>query len=191
MFRLLSILAISLSLIACVSNQSTSMGGQYTPNELERPRLGQIDSRIGAIGAVDGRIDNRIDYSRRRRLQAGVYRPAIHQIPQLTLRLPPVDECRSQLYQSLLGQHEGSIHFAGLPGRKRVLKPAFDERAETFFTEGNGEVRYIEVRDYLPGQRLYTPNVVTQSLVELEAEIRNRLTIRLDNGGFVSEVECG
>ena len=47
--------------------------------------------------------------------------------PLPTPSIPPEDACRSRLYLSLVGRHEGSIFIPGLPGRKRVLKPAFLE----------------------------------------------------------------
>jgi len=47
--------------------------------------------------------------------------------PVPTPLIQGVDACQSHLYRSLVGRHEGSIYIAGLPGRKRILKPAFLE----------------------------------------------------------------
>jgi len=86
-------------------------------------------------------------------------------IPNPTIQ--PIDLCRAQFYQTLLGQHEGGIYFTGLPG-------------------------HIQVRDYIPGQVLYTPSIRTvASLVEAGPIIEERITIELDDEGYVEEVRCG
>lgn len=107
-------------------------------------------------------------------------------------RLPPVDDCRSQLYLGLVGRHEGSIFLAALPERKRILKPAFNEGFEYRADDPLGEEpRLYEVRDYLPDQVLYAPTVqIVSDLVRLGPPQQNRLTIELDQNGYVREVRC-
>ena len=108
-------------------------------------------------------------------------------------QIPPVDACRSQLYQGLVGQHEGAIYIPGLPGAKRVIKPGFNEgfdyaAEETF---GAPEV-FLEVRDYLPDQTLYVPSIRTPGdLLQLNDYRTDRLTVELDQQGYVQEVRCG
>lgn len=112
--------------------------------------------------------------------------------PAPTPRLPPVDACRSQLYQGLIGRHEGAIYIAGLPGRKRVLKPSFYEsfeyqRDDTFYQEP----ALIEVRDYIPDQTLYAPAIRTVTdRLQLGPEQGDRLTLELDANGYVQEIRC-
>lgn len=111
---------------------------------------------------------------------------------QPTPIIPVVDACRSQLYQGLLGQHEGAIYIAGLPGRKRVIKPAtlegFDYSPEDSFYD---QPPFVEVRDFLPQQSLYAPsiNTVTER-INLGPEIGDRLTIELDAEGYVQTLDC-
>lgn len=109
-----------------------------------------------------------------------------------TLRLPPVDACRSQLYQGLVGRHEGAIYIAGLPGRKRILKPATDEgfnyqSDDSFFRPPD----LIEVREYIPDQSLYAPSITTvTNRLQLGPEQGDRLTLELDARGYVQEIRC-
>jgi len=110
-----------------------------------------------------------------------------------TPMIPAVDACRSKLYAGLLGQHEGAIFISGLPGRKRVLKPAFDEafgytQEDTFYTQPP----LLEVRDYLPQQVLYAPSISTVTdRIQLGPLDESRLTIELDQEGYVQELRCG
>jgi len=180
--RIVLSIIIGLSLTSCMR---AAQGGPYAPGQLLRPQYGQLDNRVQPL-------DMRANYRQATPTQNGVYQPQFHQLPILTERVPPEDYCRAELYQSLVGLHEGSIHFVGLPGRKRILKPAFDEGFESdFLPEMEPEQPFIEVRDFLPGQRLYTPSIITAQLAVLEPEVQDRLTIRLDLDGFVEEVVCG
>lgn len=113
--------------------------------------------------------------------------------PVVQPRLPPADACRSQLYLGLVGRHEGAIYIAGLPGLKRILKPSFDEGFEYQADDPLGQQpRLYEVRDYLADQVLYAPSITTVSdLVQLGPPQENRLTIELDQYGYVREVRCG
>lgn len=109
-------------------------------------------------------------------------------------RIPPTDACQSQLYRGLVGQPEGAIYIPGLPGAKRVLKPAFQENFE--FEDPDNPFRdnpdFIQVRDYLPGQSLYAPSILTPgSLLAANDFDLSRLTIELDVDGIVQEVRCG
>ncbi len=111
---------------------------------------------------------------------------------QPTPVIPAVDACRSQLYQGLLGQHEGAIFIAGLPGRKRVIKPAQLEGFgynpdDTFYDEPP----FVEVREYLPGQSLYAPSISNMmDSLNLGPTIEDRLTIELDAEGYVQQLDC-
>ncbi len=113
-------------------------------------------------------------------------------------QIPPVDACQSQLYQGLVGQPEGAIYIPGLPGMKRVLKPAFDEGfgPDDEFPNVDDPLRLgptmIQVRDYLPGQALYAPSIRTPGSLLSAADFETtRLTIQLDEAGYVQEVRCG
>lgn len=114
--------------------------------------------------------------------------------PAPTPLIPPLDACRSQLYAGLVGRHEGAIYIPGLPGRKRVLKPAeledFDLGRERI--QGlDPEPPFIQVRDYLPDQVLYAPSIRTVSdRIQLGPIDESRLTIELDREGYVQEVTC-
>jgi len=111
---------------------------------------------------------------------------------QPTPRVPPTDVCRSQLYAGLVGRHEGSIFIPGLPGRKRILKPAFPEGFgyepdDTFFSNPP----LVQVVEFLPNQALYAPAIRTVTdRINLGPEFEDRLTIELDNAGFVQEIRC-
>lgn len=122
----------------------------------------------------------------------GVYVVPQNLRPVPTQSLSPIDECNALLYQGLRGQHEGSIYLQGLPGRQRILKPAFSEdfEKEVF----NGEVPpppLYEVTEYLAGQRIYNPsiNTITDGL-RLGPVIQDRLTIELDADGYVQDLRC-
>jgi len=111
---------------------------------------------------------------------------------QPTPRVPPVDACRSQLYMGLLGQHEGAIFIAGLPGRKRVIKPAqlegFGYNPDDSFYD---EPPFVEVREFLPGQSLYAPAISNMvDRLNLGPEIEDRLTIQLDDDGIIQTIDC-
>lgn len=122
----------------------------------------------------------------------GQYVPPEYLAPAPTPRLPPVDACRSQLYQGLIGRHEGAIYIAGLPGRKRILKPAVNEgfeyqRDDAFYQEPN----LIEVREYIPDQSLYAPAITTvTNRLQLGPEQGDRLTVELDAMGYVQQIRC-
>lgn len=113
--------------------------------------------------------------------------------PVVQPRLPPADACRSQLFLGLVGRHEGAIYIAGLPGLKRILKPSYDEGFEYQPEDPLGQQpRLYEVRDYVSDQVLYAPSITTVSdLVQLGPPQENRLTIELDQYGYVREVRCG
>ncbi len=108
-------------------------------------------------------------------------------------RIPPTDACQSQLFQGLIGQHEGAIYIPGLPGTKRVLKPAFDEGFEYEPDDPLGDYNVmVEVRDYLPDQVLYLPSIRNPGDLLATGDFQtDRLTIELDQGGFVQEIRCG
>lgn len=112
--------------------------------------------------------------------------------PQPTPFIPAIDACQSRLYAGLVGQHEGAIFIAGLPGRKRVIKPA---RLEGFGYNPNDTFYspppLVEVREYLAGQLLYAPAISNlMDRLNLGPDIQERLTIELDAEGYVQQVDC-
>lgn len=113
--------------------------------------------------------------------------------PSPTPRLPTPDACQSQMFQGLLGQHEGAIYIAGLPGRKRIIKPASLEANKDGFVPGiDPDPPFLEVRDFLPGQSLYAPSIRTvEDRIALGPADENRLTIELDEDGYVQALNCG
>ncbi len=112
--------------------------------------------------------------------------------PEPMQSLSPVDTCNSLLYQALIGRHEGAIYIPGLPGRKRILKPAYDEgfnyqRSDDFYSEP----ALIEVREYIAGQSPYAPSISTVSnRLDLGPVQADRLTLELDGQGYVRAVRC-
>jgi len=112
--------------------------------------------------------------------------------PTPTPIIQAIDACQSYLFRGLVGRHEGAIYIAGLPGSKRILKPAFLEEPDRERMEGiDPEPPFLEVRDYLPNQVLYAPSIRTVSdRIQLGPVDENRLTIELDREGYVQEVVC-
>ena len=112
--------------------------------------------------------------------------------PTPTPMIQPIDACQSYLFRGLIGRHEGAIYIAGLPGRKRILKPAFLEGPDREMMEGiDPQPPFLEVRDFLPNQVLYAPSIRTVSdRIELGPVDESRLTIELDREGYVQQIEC-
>ena len=112
--------------------------------------------------------------------------------PTVTPRIPRPDVCQSRVFLGMVGQHEGSIYIAGLPGRKRIIKPAVLEEDLPFMEGIDPEPPFMEVRQFLPGQSLYAPSIrTTADLLEAQPIEQDRLTIELDREGYVQEVRCG
>lgn len=113
--------------------------------------------------------------------------------PAPTPRLPAIDPCQSQMYLPLVGVNEGAIYIPGLPGQKRIIRPAVFEGADNDFL--NGEMMtetYVQVQNYLPGQQLYAPSISDVSeRITIGVEDTSRLTIELDREGYVQEIRCG
>ena len=113
--------------------------------------------------------------------------------PAPTPRIPAVDPCRSLMFAGLVGQNEGAIFIPGLPGRKRIIRPATFEGPDNDFLSGElMSETYVEVQDYLPGQQLYAPSIndITERIT-LGPEDVSRITIELDREGYVQEIRCG
>lgn len=127
------------------------------------------------------------------RPQQGQYIRPDWQQAQPTPVIPPVDACRSRLYAGLLGQHEGAIYIAGLPGRKRIIKPATIYDSELELVPGiDPDPFLVEVRDFIPDQSLYAPAIRTVSdRLSLGPDLADRLTIELDEDGYVQQIRCG
>jgi len=128
----------------------------------------------------------------RPRPNLGQYQIPANQRPEPTRRIPDDDVCRSQLFLGLIGQHEGGIVFATLPGRTRVVKPAELELDEDdFLQDMRPDPPLVEVREYLSGQTLYTPAIRTVTRIDnLGPILRDRITIELDADGYVRELSC-
>lgn len=130
--------------------------------------------------------------TQRPRPNMGRYQQPVYQQPEPTRRLPDADLCRAQMFLGLVGQHEGGIVFAALPGRTRVIKPATLEiDRDEFLQDMNPEPPYLQVREYLSGQALYAPSIRPVSSVdELGPIEEDRLTIELDRYGYVTQLTC-
>lgn len=128
----------------------------------------------------------------RPRPNLGQYQIPLNQRPEPTRRIPDEDLCSSKLFLGLIGQHEGGIVFATLPGRTRVFKPAELELDEDdFLQDMRPDPPFVEVREYLSGQTLYTPAIRAISRIDdLGPIMRDRLTIELDADGYVRELSC-
>lgn len=113
--------------------------------------------------------------------------------PQPTPLLPALDPCQSQTFSPLLGVNEGAIYIPGLPGRKRIIRPAEQEDFASDFLGGEfDEPPLVEVEQYLPGQQLYAPSVRTlDNRLSIVPEDMRRLTIELDQEGYIQEIRCG
>lgn len=113
--------------------------------------------------------------------------------PVPTPQIQPIDLCRSQLYAPLVGANEGAIYIPGLPGTKRIIRPAVFEGPDNDFL--NGEMMadtYVEVQTYLPGQQLYAPSIADISdRITIIDDQPSRLTVELDRNGYVQEIRCG
>lgn len=123
----------------------------------------------------------------------GQYARPLYLEPQQLPTLPPEDMCRARLYLTLIGQHEGSVFLAGLPGRKRILKPAtledFDEDTGTDFI---ARPPLVEVIDFLPQQSIYAGAIrtVVDAFLISDDDL-SRLTLELDQDGYIDDVRCG
>ena len=128
----------------------------------------------------------------RPRPNLGQYQVPLNQRPTPTRRIPDEDLCRSRLFLGLIGQHEGGIVFATLPVRTRVLKPAQQELdQDEFLQDLRPDPPFLQIREYLSGQVLYTPAIrAVTSVDELGPIIRDRLTIELDAEGYVNRMTC-
>ena len=112
--------------------------------------------------------------------------------PEPTQRMPQEDLCRSRLFLGLTGQQEGGIVFAALPVRTRVVKPAnLEIEQDDFLQDKNPEPPFVEIREYLAGQILYSPAIrAVQPGDNLGPIMQDRLTIELDAYGYVSNLSC-
>ncbi len=113
--------------------------------------------------------------------------------PELPPRLVPDDLCQARIYQSLVGQYEGSLYFQAIPGRKRIVKPAVLERRQrNFLPEFEAQPPLLEVTEFLADQPLYAPSIRTSpERLSLEPEVMERLTIEIGVDGIVEDVRCG
>ena len=130
--------------------------------------------------------------AQQQRAQLGQYQRPAYLRPEPTAFIPASDLCRSRLYAGLVGQHEGGIVFATLPGRTRVIKPARRELdQDDFLADMNPTPPLVEVREYLAGQPLYVPSIQAISSSDgLGPNIEERLTIELDTDGYVRGLSC-
>jgi hypothetical protein len=130
--------------------------------------------------------------TQQQRPRQGQYQRPAYLQPEPTAFIPASDVCRSRLYLGLVGQHEGGIVFATLPGRTRVVKPArreFDQ--DDFLADMNPSPPLVEIREYLAGQPLYAPSIQSmQGADGLGPNIEGRLTVELDAEGYVRDLSC-
>ncbi|MEE9273451.1 MAG: hypothetical protein V3U57_09325 [Robiginitomaculum sp.] len=128
----------------------------------------------------------------RPRPDMGQYKRPLFMQAEPTLRMPREDSCRSRLYLGLVGQHEGGILFASLPGRTRVIKPAeMEVDQDEFLQDMRPQSPFVQVREYLSGQILYAPSI--QSVKRSDAlgpVIQDRITVELDREGYVQQLSC-
>ncbi len=122
----------------------------------------------------------------------GQYQRPLYQQVQPTPFLPRRDQCGAQLYQGLIGQHEGGVVFTTLPGRSRVVKPAQPQTDEDEFLQ---DLRpgppLVEIREFLSGQLLYAPTIqAVQGNDGLGPDQQDRLTIELDRQGYIRRINC-
>jgi len=113
--------------------------------------------------------------------------------PQPPARIPATDTCGARVYQRLVGVHEGSIYIPALPGSKRIIRPAVFEGPDNDFLNGEmmNEV-YVQVQTYQAGQQLFAPSTaMITDRITVGPEIEDRLTIELDNEGYVHTIGCG
>lgn len=122
----------------------------------------------------------------------GVYVYPQYQRPLPTQYVPATDICRAQLYQGLRGQHFGGIHIASIYGDKRIIKPAELETDEDeFLADMNAQPPLVEVTEMIAGQPLYAASVRTGVYRgQLGPDRDDRLTIELDNEGYVADIAC-
>jgi hypothetical protein len=113
--------------------------------------------------------------------------------PAPTPRIPAADPCRARMYQALLGVNEGAIYIPGLPGLKRIIRPAQFEGPDNDFLNGDMmNETYVQVETYQAGQQLYAPTIGNiMDRITIGPENENRLTIELDADGYVQEIVCG
>jgi hypothetical protein len=112
-------------------------------------------------------------------------------------RIPQTDTCGSQLYASLEGVHEGAIYIPGLPGAKRIIRPAIFEGPVNDFM--NGEMMantYVQVETYQSGLSPFVPIQSprlgpVRDRITIGPEQPDRLTVVLDREGYVQEISCG
>lgn len=144
----------------------------------------------GAMVACTGGVGG--TQSQNRRAGMGQYQRPAYMQPEPTQRFPQDDLCRSRLYLGLVGQHEGGIVWATLPGRTRVVKPADTERnQDDFFADMRPEPPMVEIREYLAGQVLYAPAIrAVRQGDELGPVEQDRLTVELDKLGYVTRLSC-
>ena len=115
--------------------------------------------------------------------------------PELPPRIPEDDLCQARIYQSLVGQFEGSLYFQAIPGRQRIIKQAvLDEleRDDEFLTDLNAPPPFVEVREFISGQPVYSANIrTTPAVLALEPAVEDRLTIVINVDDIVEEVSGG
>ena len=115
-----------------------------------------------------------------------------YQRPEPTLFVPQRDNCNAVLYQGLTGQHIGGVQIATIPGDKRIIQPA-DEGLDrdNFLADMEAEPPLLRVTEMLAGQPLYAASVRTGLYAgQLGPDRQNRLTIELDQDGYVQNLAC-
>lgn len=112
--------------------------------------------------------------------------------PQPPPYQPLADACGYRLYRGLVGTHIGAVHVATIQGRKRIIQPGVFETVENeFLPQMQEQPPYMTVTDILPGQPLYAATVRTGLPPgEMGPDDPNRLTISLDEEGYITDIGC-
>jgi len=115
-----------------------------------------------------------------------------NQRPQPMEVTPLEDMCRARLYQNLRGQNIGGVHVAVIAGDKRIIKPAEVEvDLNDFIPEYQERPPLVDVTDLMAGQPLYTSQIRTGVYRgQLGPDRPDRLTLELDEDGYIEIVEC-
>ncbi|WP_017930353.1 hypothetical protein [Robiginitomaculum antarcticum] len=105
---------------------------------------------------------------------------------------PRTDTCGARLYQSLVGQNIGGVHIAVIAGDKRIIQPAdTGDAVSDFIPDMQEGAPFVDVTDLLAGQPLYAPTIRTGVYRgQLGPERADRLTLELDEDGYIQRVEC-
>lgn len=115
-----------------------------------------------------------------------------NQRPQPMVATPREDRCGARLYKTLRGQNIGGVHIAVIAGDKRIIRPAqTEEPLNDFIPDLQERPPLVDVTDLMAGQPLYTSQIRTGLYRgQLGPDRPDRLTLELDEEGYIEIVEC-